>query len=335
MIKKIVLLIFVLGIPLALGAYSWFSGTPQTSKYSGPAEKIRIGNIGEYSILNIIAKEKGLFANNGLDAEVVEYASGPAAIADLLIGKIDVSIAADFVGVRNIFTSKDLRILSEVSNQKVFQVIARSDHGVSEPSDLKRKKVGVTRKGAGEFFLGRFLTLNNLTLKDITVLDLTPAEMISKLEKGEIDAVVIFDPHAYNLKNKLKDKVVSWSAQGNQETFALAYTMQSFIQDHPDVVKRYVKTLVEVDEYVARYPSEAQALIAAKLNYDMEYVKYMWKQILFSVKLDQELMLAMEDEARWVIENNLTTQSQIPNYLDYIYFNALEAIKPEAGSITH
>ena len=50
-------------------------------KYTGPAEKLRIGNIGEYSIFNLIAKEKGFFAENGIDAEIKEYTSGPAAIA--------------------------------------------------------------------------------------------------------------------------------------------------------------------------------------------------------------------------------------------------------------
>ena len=41
----------------------------------------------------------------------------------------------------------------------------------------------------------------------------------------------------------------------------------------------------------------------------------------------------MEDEARWMITNNLTTEKQVPNFLDYIYEDGLKAVKPEAVNI--
>ncbi len=41
----------------------------------------------------------------------------------------------------------------------------------------------------------------------------------------------------------------------------------------------------------------------------------------------------MEDEGRWMINNNLTPEKQIPNFLDYIFMDGLKAIKPEAVNI--
>jgi len=41
----------------------------------------------------------------------------------------------------------------------------------------------------------------------------------------------------------------------------------------------------------------------------------------------------MEDEARWMIINNLTTEKQVPDFLDYIYMNGLEAVNPNAVDI--
>jgi NitT/TauT family transport system substrate-binding protein len=38
----------------------------------------------------------------------------------------------------------------------------------------------------------------------------------------------------------------------------------------------------------------------------------------------------MEDEARWMINNNLTAENQVPNFLDYIYMDGLETVKPGA-----
>jgi hypothetical protein len=41
----------------------------------------------------------------------------------------------------------------------------------------------------------------------------------------------------------------------------------------------------------------------------------------------------MEDEGRWMINNNLTTKKTIPNFRNYIYLKGLDAVKPEAMNI--
>ena len=52
-----------------------------------------------------------------------------------------------------------------------------------------------------------------------------------------------------------------------------------------------------------------------------------------SFSLDQSLITAMEDEARWMIKNNLTTEKQVPDFLNYIYVDGLKAVKPGAVNI--
>ncbi|GAG37759.1 unnamed protein product, partial [marine sediment metagenome] len=52
-----------------------------------------------------------------------------------------------------------------------------------------------------------------------------------------------------------------------------------------------------------------------------------------SVGLPQALLIAMEDQARWRIENGLTDETDVPNFLDFLYFDALEVTAPEAVTI--
>lgn len=302
---------------------------------SGSTVHIKVANIGEYSIFNLIAKDKGLFEKHGLQADVKEYASGPPAVADLLTGKADFAVAADFVGVNNIFSHKDLRILSEASYHYTFRVLGRKDKGIASPTDLKGKRVGVTRKSAAEFFLGTFLTLNNMNLKDITIVDLTPDAMIDGLTNGQIDAIVTFEPHAYDLQKNLGDKIVSWSAQGSQKTHALIYTTQAFIQANPGIADRYLAALVDAETLLNQNESAMRTYLASALHYGSDYVDYLWLKFNFRIWLSQELLLTMEDQARWAIENKLTDQTTVPNYLDFIYFDSLQKIKPAAINIIH
>ena len=61
----------------------------------------------------------------------------------------------------------------------------------------------------------------------------------------------------------------------------------------------------------------------------------MLPNIDYKLSLDKTLLIAMEDEARWHIENDYTEAKEVPNYFDQIYFRAPESVNPDAISITH
>lgn len=331
--KKIIISIIAVVVIIAVSIMWW--QTRSAAKYTGPVEKIIIANQKEYSIFNYIAQEKGYFKENGLDAEVKEYQSGPVAMTDLLAGKVDVIIAGEFPGVNSMFTNNNLRILAETSKQQSTRVVARKDSGISNPSDLKGKKIGVTKNSAGEFFLGRFLLLNNLTFSDVAIINLSPFEMIDQITAGKIDAVAIWEPYSYQIEKKLGDNTISWSAQGDQNTYALLYSTDEFTKNHPQIIERYLQSLMQAETFVKDHNAEAKDLVKKILGYDDYYMGYYVWKISNSLVLGQALLLMMEDEARFAIANKLTDQTKVPNYLNFIYFDALAKIKPGSITIIH
>jgi len=67
------------------------------------------------------------------------------------------------------------------------------------------------------------------------------------------------------------------------------------------------------------------------LDLDAGYMATVWQQNQFSLTLDQSLVLAMEDEARWMIRNNLTNATAIPDFRNFLYTDGLDTVKP--GSV--
>jgi NitT/TauT family transport system substrate-binding protein len=96
-----------------------------------------------------------------------------------------------------------------------------------------------------------------------------------------------------------------------------------------------MKSLVQAESYIVSHPDEAKAIIRTRMNLDHAYMETVWPRYQISLSLDQSLILSMEDEARWMINNNLTTEKQVPDFLDYIYMDGLEAVKPDAVNIIH
>jgi len=43
--------------------------------------------------------------------------------------------------------------------------------------------------------------------------------------------------------------------------------------------------------------------------------------------------LSVEREANWAIKDDLVNATKVPNYLNFIYFDALEKVKPEAVTV--
>ena len=70
-----------------------------------------------------------------------------------------------------------------------------------------------------------------------------------------------------------------------------------------------------------------------RLGLDPGYMEAVWQQNQFTLSLDQSLVLAMEDEARWMIANNLTDATSVPDFRDYLYPDCLEAVKPGSVNI--
>ncbi|MCX6736168.1 MAG: ABC transporter substrate-binding protein [Candidatus Parcubacteria bacterium] len=325
--KKIVVSTIAIIIFIIIGII-WKQTRP-IPKYTGPIEKVVVAD--DLYILNIIAQEKDFFKENGLDAHITKVASGLSAINDLLAGKVDIAPVTDFVGVGKIYSNKNLRILTQLSKNKGVSMIARKDKGISQPSDLRGKTIGVAKKTIGEFFLGQFLTANDLSFNDISEVDLTSEEIINQIENGQVDAVAIWEPYVYGIREKMGDEIIIWP--DNSGFFIIAYSTDEFIKAHPVIIERYLRTMIQTVQYIKNNSIEAKAIVAKKFHYENAYIKYTWPLYDFNISLEQSLLPALESESRFSIANKLTNQTEVPNYLNFIYFDALEKIKPEAITI--
>ncbi len=323
------------GLAVLLLMGSGCAAPPVPPEASGPVETVRIANIGEFTILNLIAREKGFFAANGLDARIEEYDSGATSVGAVLAGEADVAVAADFVGVRRMFDEPDLRILGHVSDHEVFRLIGRRDKGISAPQDLAGKTIGATLTTAGELLLGRFLTVHGLMASDVTVVDMAPTEMVAAIEAGAVDAVLVFNPHAYGIERRLGERVVSWSAHAGRRTLAVLYTSRQFVEGRPQTAERYLRALAQAQAYLADHDAEARGILTSAMGYESAYVDAIWPDFRHRLALDQDLIVTCEDQARWLISRGLVEAGDVPNYLDRIWFDGLERVAPGAVTIIH
>jgi NitT/TauT family transport system substrate-binding protein len=329
-IAKFIQLTIILAASVAGLAFWSCSGKDTLEK----PESIIIGTLPyEGSALIYIADDQNFFKKNGLDVTIKNYETGLATTDALNKGEVDVAACAEFIIVGKAFRKEKIRSIATIAKNINEHIIGRSDRGIKTIADLKGKKIGVSRKTVAEFFLGRFLDLHGLSIKEVTLVDLAPSRLGDALIKGDVDAVIAWQPWARQIGERLSNNQVFWEAQSSQLLYWTIVGTEPWLEKHDHMVKKLLISLIQAEKYLISHPGEAKAIVQRRLKYDDAYMADIWPEQQIALSLDQSLILAMEDEARWMIKNGLTAEKQVPDFLNYIYADGLKAEKPEAVNI--
>lgn len=158
-------------------------------------------------------------------------------------------------------------------------------------------------------------------------------EIKRALINGDVDAVVMNGFNADDLADRLGDDAVKLSVQSSQWMYGILICRDDWLEKNPEAATQLLKSLALAEDYVSAHPTEAKAIIQKHLNCTDAYMAVAWQNNYYSLSLDQSLIAAMEDEARWMIKNNLTAEKTVPDFTDYIYTQGLREVKPDSVNI--
>ncbi len=281
-----------------------------------------------------IAFAKNYFAEEGLDAIAQPHAFGKLALDASIEGKADLATVGDTPFVFAVMNGKKITTLAaiEISNRNEA-IVARQDRGIAKPSDLLGKKIGVTLGTTSDFFAYSFLRFHGIDEKQVRRIAMNPDDMAEALGTGKVDAVSTWNPYLKQLQNKLgSNGVIFFGETLYTETFCVAAT-QEYVKKNPETIKKVLRALIKAETFVKQHPEESRRLVAEFTKTDKRILEDTWDVFTFNVALDQGFLVNFEDQTRWVIKNRLATRTDMPNYLDFIYDNALRSVKPVAVRI--
>lgn len=141
----------------------------------------------------LVEEDKGFYKAQGIALEYVPGAGSADAIRNILSGQADVAFADPGSFFSALDKGERLRAIYDIYPQNVFNVVSLKGSGITKPSDLKGKKIGVYSLASGtRQALQVLLHTAGLSESDVTVV-VTGLLNFAPLMQGQVDATAATD----------------------------------------------------------------------------------------------------------------------------------------------
>lgn len=319
----------------ALIALIAFAMASRRFGYHGAVEKVSIATI-VYpgSVPLFVAKKMRYFDDEGLDVTLVPYTSGSAALQEVISGRIEFGLAAELPLVLAAMRKQPMAIVATIfSGERDHRLVARRDHGILQPSDLKGKRIGFTPGTTSDFLLDLVLGAGGLARQEVQPVALKPEEMLSAIVKGDIDAVSTWEPAVTKIISRLGAASVTFDGFDVQGIFSQNINLvgrKGEIASRPKTVRKILHALAKAEKFIQTHPDAAQKIAASTSGMSEDGVRALWTGYRFDLRLEQSLLISLEDVARWSIKRGFTDALVVPDFSRFIDSDALAEVDPSS-----
>lgn len=245
-------------------------------------------NMGSASAI-IAARDGGFFDEVGIKVELVQFQGGPAEIAAMASGDIDISQIGH--GAHALCIEGQAQIFGLDLYGKSDEVMANKEKGIETIQDLKGKKVAVTAGTSSEIVLDLALEQAGMTREDLELVEMDANGAVTAMISGNVDGCATWSPSTNIIREKMGDKVVTLA--GNADFFDKVAFPGSFI-----VTEAFAKD--HRDEIIRFYAATLKAMDYRKENVD-EVCRWLAKEI----EADPETILDTKDNYEWLTADDV------------------------------
>jgi NitT/TauT family transport system substrate-binding protein len=218
-----------------------------------------------------IAKQRGLFAAEGLHVSIVPAISGKTTINSQLAGEFDVT-SGNYVSyilanadpqAAGLSKAADFRVLApgsimESSNQ---DIMVPPHSGIKTVGDLKNKTIAVNvTHNIGQLLVSSILSDNEVPVTSVRFVPMQFPDMAKALQQHTVDAAWEPDPYITEAEENVGAIPLADSNQGTTENLPISGYMvtASWLKKYPNTAAAFRRALVKAQAIAADDPAAVQ-----------------------------------------------------------------------------
>lgn len=219
-----------------------------------------------YNPVSLVIREHGwleeAFADADADVEWVLSLGSNEANEYSQSGEADVASTAGIAALMARSNGVPIRTPYIYSEPEWTALVTKSDSAIETVGDLEGKSVAATRGTDPYFFLLQALEDAGLTEDDVEIVHLQHPEGQTALVQDDVDAWAGLDPHMAELE--LEHDVDLFFREPGYNTYGFLNVLESFLEEHPDDLRRVLETYERGREWALENPGETADVLAAE-----------------------------------------------------------------------
>lgn len=309
--------------------------SPVTSRL--PVEKVTIA---VPTLINsatmIVASTQKLFRKAGVEVISKPFPLGKDALKSLIDGKADLAVVADTPLMFALLGGENLVIVAGISqSRRSLAIVTRNDRGIRRIEDLSGKSVGLSVGTNHTYFLDMILQNHGIPSDNVKLVDMKTEEVISAFKEGRIDAAVVFQPNLARLTAEIGNRIKVFYGEDVYSFRFMLTGKASYVDSHPQEIRRILRALVAAEQSISNHPTQASLAVGNAVGADDTLMSKVFDPGDYVISLDQSMLLALDDQSRWAMQRGLVSAGPVPNYLNIVRYQHLEAILPSAVKLVH
>jgi sulfonate transport system substrate-binding protein len=226
-----------------------------------------------YNPVSMLMKDKGLvekeFAKDGITVRWVQTLGSNKALEFLNAGSIDFGSSAGSAALVAKINGNPIKSIYVYSKPEWTALVTRKDTPIKTVTDLKGKRVAVTRGTDPHIFLVRALQKFGMSEKDIVPVLLQHPDGKTALIRGDVDAWAGLDPMM--AQAELQDGARLFYRDADANTYGILNVREEFLKKYPEITQRVLAVYETARKYAVAHPEELEAsfIAATKLPKDV------------------------------------------------------------------
>ena len=228
-----------------------------TNAQAQAPKEIRV-DFATYNPVSLVLKERGILekalASEGVSVRWVQSAGSNKALEFLNAGSLDFGSTAGAAALIGKINGNPIKSIYVYSRPEWIALVTGAKSEITKVSDLKGKRVAVTRGTDPHIFLVRALAEAKLTEKDVRLVLLQHADGRLALERGDVDAWAGLDPLMAAAEIESGAKLFHRKAADN--TWGVLNVREAFATENPALVRKVIAAYEEARAYALANPAE-------------------------------------------------------------------------------
>jgi NitT/TauT family transport system substrate-binding protein len=199
-----------------------------------------------------IAKEEGLFKEEGLDVQLIEFANSADGLAALRGGKLDLGAFGTTAPLLHISKGAEIKIIGGVMGEDAAIVTTpEKAASLQKITDLKGKKLATVRLATGDAVVRGALDAAGVDWKkDVQIFELkNPPAVLEAVKSGQVDAGLVWGPFDFRAEEQgLKVTIRSHALQPGHPCCRLTVNAAD-AEARPEVWVKFIHAFLKAEKF--------------------------------------------------------------------------------------